>query len=270
MRAKHPIALHTSLIAAAIALATQATATDFTPLSFENASKQAKEEARLLLVYVSADWTGASQFMEKEVWPDKEVTNWMSKHAIVKHIDFDESTEEAKELGIRTLPAVLAYHDGELISQLKEYDHPDSLLAWSEDTRLRLFEPHKLEAVLEARLPREVLDLKKKGSKGDMGARLSYARELIRLNEFGAATREFTWLWKNIEKHDQSMGGVRASFMLSNIEDLIELYPPARDAFESIRNNTGERVTPGRRFSIDAFNDWIDLSQMLGDTQPLI
>ncbi|MEM8834232.1 MAG: hypothetical protein AAGD00_00295 [Planctomycetota bacterium] len=101
--------------------------------------------------------------------------------------------------------------------------------------------------------------------------RFQLARDALRERVLDLALSQFKWLWDNMLKYALSMSGVRSSFMASEIEKLIECHPPARAAFAAKRDALLERAQrAGRMSQRDAYRDWIELSERLGDTDVVL
>jgi hypothetical protein len=100
-----------------------------------------------------------------------------------------------------------------------------------------------------------------------MHDRLNAAEELVKKGRYDEATREFEWLWENMERLSPGMSGVRVSFMAKSIEELVRKHPPARVRFAEIRDRSARRAeadvhtTAGLRF------DWIVLNEILSEQE---
>jgi thioredoxin 1 len=91
-------------------------------------------EQKLVVADYTASWCGPCKIVSPLV--DKLATEYGDRVAVVK-IDIDENKDNAKKYGIRSIPAVLIFRDGELVESLfgsKPYEtYSDSL-----ETQLKL------------------------------------------------------------------------------------------------------------------------------------
>ena len=100
-----------------------------------------------------------------------------------------------------------------------------------------------------------------------MQDRLNAAEQMAKQGKYDEATREFEWLWENMERIEPGMSGVRVSFMAKSIQGLIQEHPPARTRFEEIRDRSAQLAatdvpsTAGLRF------DWIVLNEVLSEQE---
>lgn len=84
-------------------------------------------------------------------------------------------------------------------------------------------------------------------------------KKLVKNRRYAEATASYTWLWNNMTLHDQSMRGVRSSFMASDLNKLINAYADARPVFTKIRDDIEAdalKVNPDQQL----LRDWIVLS----------
>lgn len=99
----------------------------------------------------------------------------------------------------------------------------------------------------------------------DIRERTEHARELLRRGEWEAATTEYLWLWNNMLAYEQSLVGVRHSFLLGEMEELAGRSEHAREQFLALRDRYRPAVE-SPDCTRDNFTDWILLSRMLGDS----
>jgi hypothetical protein len=75
--------------------------------------------------------------------------------------------------------------------------------------------------------------------------RMRLARDLKRQGKHAEALEHFLWCFDEGQNHSKSFGGVRLSFLLADIRDLGEIYPPAREALEARRDAAEARILTG-------------------------
>jgi thioredoxin 1 len=91
-------------------------------------------EQKLVVADYTASWCGPCKMVAPLM--DKLATEYGDRVAVVK-VDIDENKDNAKKYGIRSIPAVLIFRDGEMVESLfgsKPYEtYSDSL-----ETQLKL------------------------------------------------------------------------------------------------------------------------------------
>ena len=83
--------------------------TIFAPLDFAQAQSRAAESSppRLLVVQFTTEHCAACDEMDKKVWTNPELVDWLNRRAVVVKIDRDKDPGHARSLGIQTTPAVV-------------------------------------------------------------------------------------------------------------------------------------------------------------------
>ncbi len=96
----------------------------------------------------------------------------------------------------------------------------------------------------------------------DMKRRLALARALVQARLFDEAITVYAWLWDHVLEHRPSMYGVRTSYLIFEMRDLIALHEPARAVVLQLR----ARVEPPDYASVDvdSMKDWLSLNEALG------
>jgi thioredoxin 1 len=81
----------------------------------ESEFNQLLGEQKLVVADYTASWCGPCKMVAPLM--DKLATNYGDRATVVK-IDIDENKDNAKKYGIRSIPAVLIFRDGELVESL--------------------------------------------------------------------------------------------------------------------------------------------------------
>lgn len=86
---------------------------DFYKGSYQEALKKAKEEKKLVFVYIYANWCGVCKALKKNTFRDKAVGNLYNKEFVNLALngEKDEGAEIAQRIGLRSYPTLL-YLDG--------------------------------------------------------------------------------------------------------------------------------------------------------------
>ena len=91
--------------------------TSITKANFVNGNEfnQLLADQKIVVADYTATWCGPCRVVAPLI--DKLATEYSEKVSVVK-IDIDENKDNAKKYGIRSIPAVLFFRDGELVESL--------------------------------------------------------------------------------------------------------------------------------------------------------
>jgi thiol-disulfide isomerase/thioredoxin len=215
----------------------------FSELGFDAALAKAKSEKKLLVVDFTASWCPPCKRMDKDTWPAADVRAWLAANAIALQIDVDANPELGKRYQVQSLPTIVALRDGEEADRFIGYRDPARFLAWAKDVAAGKKES---DGLLErSKTLRESEDVR---------ARHQLAKDLQTAKQYDEALVHYLWLWP-ATRAESGYGGVRTSFMLSDMADLAKTHEPAKKAFEQIFAELQARVdAPG----VPTFEDWIE------------
>ena len=100
----------------------------FADMTYPQAREAAK--GKLLLVDATATWCPPCQAMERETWPDPELTAWMKERGLAVQVDVDQDAASAKALGIRAMPTMILFRDGQELARTEGGMSAPDLLNW--------------------------------------------------------------------------------------------------------------------------------------------
>lgn len=231
----------------------------FDKRAYAEAKKGAEAEKKWFIVKGTAEWCGPCKQMDKTTWRDEKVVAWLKERAVVVALDVDQEAKLAKELGIEAMPTMIAFKDGKEFDRVVGRQGPAEFLVWLEGIA-------KGEKSIDAVKKKAGAQPEGKGNPGDadMQTRLSLAEELGRAGKFDEAGDEFVWLWKNMLKHQESMYGVRLSFMAGSMERLAKQNAGVKKKFVALRDETGKRLE-GEKVDREDVVDWVVLNKIVGD-----
>jgi thioredoxin 1 len=228
----------------------------FSLQSYEDAFVEARHTSKLLIVDATASWCPPCKLMDRTTWVDAAVVAWLEENAVAVQIDVDEEKKAAASLGIRAMPTVVAFRDGMEVDRVVGLKKPDELLAW-------------LASVKRGETSLDQVRRAAQANPKDMRARYALAKTLASRGRFSEATNEYAWLWQHVTEYEPAMVGVRGSYMLHEIERLMQDHPEARSRFAELRDALGSGGVPPTA-APDAIADWIALSGMLGEKDRVI
>lgn len=230
----------------------------FADLEYEAALARAKQEQKLLLIDFRADWCAPCKKMEKNTWTDEGVCGWLKENALAIQIDIDEKPELAEQFQIKRIPAVIAIKGGAEFDRSIGYKDAANFLAWLRDV---LAGKHPIDPFPEhAKAP---------VNSQDVEARYELARDFLNAGKYEKALAEYLWLWP-ATREAPGMGGLRLSFMLSDMAGLAEMYPPAKEAFLGILEDLQRRVDQTELASFEDWQEWSSFCENFGQAGRII
>lgn len=221
----------------------------FSELGYEAALTQARSTGKLLLVDFTASWCQPCKRMEKETWENADVRAWLGQHALAIQVDVDEQSDLAKRFGIEAMPTVVVLREGQEFDRIIGYRDAAGFLGWGKDVLAGKHTSDELKTRTQ-----ELRDSK------DVDARYDLAQDLLRAKQYEQALEHYLWLWPATREVPR-MGGVRLSFMLSNMAELAKKHEPARNAFMQILEELQAKVEVDAA-AIPAFRDWQEWSSL--------
>jgi hypothetical protein len=123
--------------------------------------------------------------------------------------------------------------DGTRLDQIVGYRPPDRFL-------------HEAADVLAGRTGIDRARAALVGAENEPMKRDDLAQELARAGRHAEALVEYLWSWDHGLEHDPSYLGVRGSFLLSWIEELARVHPPAKEAMLERGDAVAALVREGR------------------------
>jgi thiol-disulfide isomerase/thioredoxin len=231
----------------------------FAKMSFKEACAAAKRDSKVVLIDFYTTWCGPCKRMDKTTWKDKKVIAWMKEKTVALKVDAEEDVELAKKYTIEGYPTiVLIKPDGTEIDRLVGGRDADGFL---EDANAALSGKDGVARAKE----------KLKGGENDPMMRKQYAQSLEQKGKYDEALDEYLWCFDH-GASSAGFGGVRLSFLLSDIHRLSAKLPRAREelikrrdkAEGSIFDNTIEDW-PFEPKRMATFMEYIAINRTLGD-----
>jgi hypothetical protein len=225
----------------------------FTELSFDAAIATSKADGTLLLVYATAGWCTPGQVMDRTTWSDPKLVKGLMHKVMVIYVDLDAAHDLSAQLHVRAMPTIIAFKDGREIDRLTGLQKTSMLLEWIDGLSHGETALDKLRAEAAANLT-------------NIDVRLQLARKLVSAGHYDDATAEYIWLWQHMLEHNPAFYGVRHSFLVSDLQELIQKHPPARAAFAALR----QACAPRDLLDAETLRDWFSLNEALGEAKATV
>ena len=95
---------------------------------------------------------------------------------------------------------------------------------------------------------------------------LREARQLVKSEQYAAALEKYIWFHDHALDFDRALAGVRLSYAILEWVDLGNVYPPAREALERVRDTKTESLTQGT-YDVRLFHDVASINRAFGEVE---
>jgi thiol:disulfide interchange protein DsbD len=101
---------------------------------YEGALAKAKQEGKVVVIDIFAEWCAQCHELDEKTWPDSAVRQWMQTHAIALRLDTDAKRPDlAKSLKVLGYPTILVLgSDGAELRRASGFQKPEAMLAFLE------------------------------------------------------------------------------------------------------------------------------------------
>jgi TonB family protein len=211
--------------------------------SFDEALKLAAQEHKIVFVDFFTTWCEPCKMLDKDTWQNPSVIALLKEKTVALKVDAEKYAPLASRYGVNAYPTLaLIKPDGTIIDTLVGYrDAP----TFTNDFNALMSGKTKLQEAKEA-VGDAGPDLDKQAK-----ARYDLGRELARKGQDADALAEYLWCFDVGMKQAPALGGVRVSFLLSDIASLGAHYPPALDALRTRRDADRTRLSDDRSIAAE-------------------
>jgi thiol-disulfide isomerase/thioredoxin len=106
-----------------------------TGMTLTRAVEHAGSSDRLVLAVATADWCAPCQGYKRGALTDPRVEAWIESNAVPVYINIDESPDDARLLGVQSIPATFLIRDGEVVARASGAMGAGALLDWLDRSR---------------------------------------------------------------------------------------------------------------------------------------
>jgi thioredoxin-like negative regulator of GroEL len=214
----------------------------FRHLTLEQARSTAQAERKMLLIDVMGDWCPPCRVMDETTWRAPDVEAWVAEHAVA--IQIDSADPSVKSFAIKAIPTLMLFRDDTLLDRVVGGRSAEDLLGWlARAARGEKEAPSLVEVQPD-----------------DIHGRRQRVSVLLEQGRIEEATDELAWIWEHALEVGEHWIGVRHSYVVKEISELVNAHATARARFAAIRDRTEQRLP-----AADAIRDWVDLNRALGD-----
>lgn len=196
---------------------------------FDRAKAEAAKSNKILLIDFFTTWCAPCKRLEKETWNDPAVRAWMSEYCIDLRVDAEAEPALAQRYLVNAYPTILLLRaDGTEMDRLVGFRDAATFL-------------QEVTSSLNGKTSLSRAKDQLAGHEDDPMERGRYGDELARAGKYEEALKEYLWCF---DEGGRSLGygGVRLSFLLSDIVNLGKRYPPAIRALEDRRDEAERRL----------------------------
>ncbi len=203
----------------------------FEDISYPRALEKAKADDKIVIIDFYTTWCPPCKMLDRITWPDPTVRAWLDKNAVCLKVDAEASHEFARRFKVRAYPTIVFIKsDGKVVDRAVGFLQPRDFLDVAKGAQ------SGKDAFTRARESFEA------GDQNDPMTRDDYARKLVDLGKLDEALTQYLWCFDHGLEHRPSYVGVRVSFLLGNIKELADIYPPALAALKERRDRSEEQL----------------------------
>jgi len=216
----------------------------FRNLSFDEALALSAKDDRVVFIDFYTTWCPPCKQLDKVTWKDEKVVAWLEANTVAIKVDAEEEVELARRFRVEAYPTLIFVDDsGEELGRLVGFKNPADFLSAAPGTRRGEKESDRMRQALSDK-------------PHDFQLRMQLGSALEREGNFEEALAEYLWCFDKGLEYEPAYGGVRLSFLLSDIIGLGQRYPPALEALRKRVGEASERLLSGN----GSFQDALDLA----------
>jgi thiol-disulfide isomerase/thioredoxin len=252
-----PMVTRTGLIVAfvlSVAASAFAQQTAFTTLAYDEAAKAAADKDVLFVVRATADWCAPCREMDRTVFAEQRVIEWLNQHTVAVSLDIDAAPRTARELGVVAVPTMIVFKDDDELGRRRGKIDSDTMLAWLESFRVNP------GATARERQDAEIAAIRATPGLDGATKSIKVADLLMRAARYEEATRVAIELWRSSD-HRASDASVPTWRIQGMLQRLVAYADGARDICAGYR----DELEPSPTSTARQIDDWCAFNRFLGD-----
>lgn len=222
----------------------------FPSIPLQQAQELSRQQKKPILVEFSASWCGPCKAMQRTTFTDPGVIEYTRGHFVPLQLDLDKDSEQAKKLGVGSVPTLIVLEQDREVDRLSGLQKPDELMAWLRNV---------------GRGPAMVETLEQKLASQPESANLHYqlAELYSERARWPEALRECLWIWDQIELvRAQNLLPARSSYLGLLFHRLLKNYPETKNALSKRHSSLQQQLQAGAGDQ-QVIEDWMNLNRLL-------
>ena len=224
----------------------------FVDLTFEQASAQAKQDNKLVLVDFYTTWCMPCKIMDNTTFVDEAVIKLLKEKTVAIKVDAERELKLAAKYRVNAYPTIMLIKpDGTEAARFVGMRSATQLVS-------------DLAPVLKGVTPVSAKGSAQPSRDNDPSIRMKLGEALVKKGEYGKALNQYLWCFDHGLEHLPSFHGARLSLLLTSITRLGGKHPPAIKALE-VRRDAAQKKILGTRKDLQSATDFVALNRVLKD-----
>jgi thiol-disulfide isomerase/thioredoxin len=206
----------------------------FQPLTFDEAKARAAEAKKVVMIDFYTEWCGPCQKMDETTWRNPEVVEWLEAETVPIKVQAEREFSISQGYDVHQYPTLLFLQpDGKEIRRHIGYIEPQDFLDMANKA---LYGKSTVERAKEA------CD----AHPDDPTLRQRYGEKLAQARRYPQALEAYLWCFDEGAQHNPAFAGVRTTYLLSDLERLARVYPPAGAALKERAKQAEDKLLAGQ------------------------
>ncbi|MEO1130780.1 MAG: thioredoxin domain-containing protein [Planctomycetota bacterium] len=233
--------------------------TAFSALAFDDAARAAADRDVLFVVRATADWCAPCREMDRTVFTEQRVIDWLGEHTVAVSLDIDASPRRARELGVVAVPTMIVFKNEDELGRRRGKIDSDTMLAWLESFRVNP------GATARERQDAEIAAIRATPGLDDASKSIKVADLLMKAARYEEATKVAIQLWRTSDHRDP-----KASVPTWRIQGMLQRLVAYADGAREICARYRDDLEPSPTSTARQIDDWCAFNRFLGDADKTV